>query len=62
MGLGRILSEQCFPPWNSLPRTDISSGIFSQSNYGICTKMGMTLMPNPGGYEAFVSHYYYRLQ
>jgi hypothetical protein len=31
------------------------SGIFSQSNFGIVTKMGMTLMPNPGGYEAFVS-------
>lgn len=30
------------------------SGIFSQSNYGIVTKMGMTLMPNPGGYESFV--------
>lgn len=31
------------------------SGIFSQSNFGIVTKMGMTLMPNPGGYESFVS-------
>ncbi|KAK3306379.1 uncharacterized protein B0T15DRAFT_527077 [Chaetomium strumarium] len=31
-----------------------SDGIFSQSNYGIVTKMGMTLMPNPGGYEAFM--------
>ncbi len=31
------------------------SGIFSQSNFGIVTQMGMTLMPNPGGYEAFVS-------
>ncbi|KAI0907038.1 hypothetical protein F4823DRAFT_604387 [Ustulina deusta] len=30
-----------------------SDGIFSQSNYGIVTKMGMTLMPNPGGYESF---------
>lgn len=30
------------------------SGIFSQSNFGIVTKMGMTLMPNPGGYESFV--------
>lgn len=30
------------------------SGIFSQSNYGIVTKMGITLMPNPGGYESFV--------
>jgi len=33
----------------------LSSGIFSQSNFGIVTKMGMTLMPNPGGYESFVS-------
>lgn len=33
----------------------IGSGIFSQSNFGIVTKMGMTLMPNPGGYESFVS-------
>jgi hypothetical protein len=32
-----------------------SSGIFSQSNFGIVTKMGMTLMPNPGGHESFVS-------
>ncbi|KAI1421685.1 hypothetical protein F5Y12DRAFT_718186 [Xylaria sp. FL1777] len=31
-----------------------SDGIFSQSNYGIVTKMGMALMPNPGGYESFV--------
>lgn len=32
----------------------IYSGLFSQSNYGIVTKMGMTLMPNPGGHESFV--------
>ncbi|KAI1505580.1 hypothetical protein F5X99DRAFT_248887 [Biscogniauxia marginata] len=31
-----------------------SDGIFSQSNFGIVTKMGMTLMPNPGGYEGFM--------
>ncbi|RFU35028.1 hypothetical protein B7463_g1275, partial [Scytalidium lignicola] len=31
-----------------------SDGIFSQSNLGIVTKMGMTLMPNPGGHEGFV--------
>ncbi|KAJ2987802.1 hypothetical protein NUW58_g4311 [Xylaria curta] len=31
-----------------------SDGIFSQSNYGIVTKMGMALMPNPGGYESFM--------
>jgi hypothetical protein len=32
----------------------LHSGIFSQSNFGIVTKMGMTLMPNPGGHEAFM--------
>ena len=32
----------------------VFSGLFSQSNYGIVTKMGMTLMPNPGGHESFV--------
>ncbi|KAI1172187.1 vanillyl alcohol oxidase [Nemania sp. FL0916] len=31
-----------------------SDGIFSQSNYGIVTKMGMALMPNPGGFESFM--------
>ncbi|KAI0007142.1 putative vanilly-alcohol oxidase [Xylariaceae sp. FL0662B] len=31
-----------------------SDGIFSQSNFGIVTRMGMTLMPNPGGYESFM--------
>ncbi|KAI0410225.1 hypothetical protein F5X98DRAFT_360016 [Xylaria grammica] len=31
-----------------------SDGIFSQSNYGIVTKMGMALMPDPGGYESFI--------
>ncbi|KAI1344139.1 hypothetical protein F5Y15DRAFT_410990 [Xylariaceae sp. FL0016] len=31
-----------------------SDGIFSQSNFGIVTKMGMTLMPNPGGHESFM--------
>ncbi|KAG4418763.1 hypothetical protein IFR04_008125 [Cadophora malorum] len=31
-----------------------SDGIFSQSNMGIVTKMGMTLMPNPGGHESYM--------
>ncbi|KUI57795.1 Vanillyl-alcohol oxidase [Cytospora mali] len=31
-----------------------SDGLFSQSNFGIVTKMGMTLMPNPGGHEGFI--------
>ncbi|KAJ5618603.1 hypothetical protein N7528_006714 [Penicillium herquei] len=29
-------------------------GIFSQSNYGIVTKMGFGLMPNPGDHESFL--------
>lgn len=33
-----------------------ADGLFSQSNFGIVTKMGMTLMPNPGGHEGFVSY------
>ncbi|KAM7213819.1 hypothetical protein V8F06_010815 [Rhypophila decipiens] len=41
---------QCFP-YGFGPYSD---GIFSQSNFGIVTKMGMTLMPNPGGYESFM--------
>ncbi|KAI0437181.1 hypothetical protein F4803DRAFT_571240 [Xylaria telfairii] len=42
--------------WQSFPYGfgPYSDGIFSQSNYGIVTKMGMTLMPNPGGYESFM--------
>jgi len=29
-------------------------GIFSQSNFGIVTKMGIWLMPDPGGYQAYM--------
>ncbi|KAJ5746546.1 vanillyl-alcohol oxidase [Penicillium odoratum] len=29
-------------------------GLFSQSNLGIVTKMGLGLMPNPGGHEAYL--------
>ncbi|KAK0659846.1 Vanillyl-alcohol oxidase [Lasiodiplodia hormozganensis] len=29
-------------------------GIFSQSNYGVVVKMGMWLMPNPGGYQPYL--------
>lgn len=35
--------------------SDLQSGIFSQSNLGIVTKMGFGLMPDPGGHESFVS-------
>ncbi|KAH7147151.1 vanillyl-alcohol oxidase [Dactylonectria estremocensis] len=31
-----------------------ADGIFTQSNFGIVTKIGMTLMPNPGGSEGFM--------
>jgi hypothetical protein len=31
-----------------------TSALFSQLNFGIVTKMGMTLMPNPGGQERFL--------
>ncbi|KAK4112666.1 vanillyl alcohol oxidase [Canariomyces notabilis] len=42
--------------WQAFPYGfgPFSDGIFSQSNFGIVTKMGMTLMPNPGGHEAFM--------
>lgn len=29
-------------------------GLFSQSNLGIVTKMGMWLFPNPGGYQSYL--------
>ncbi|KAE8319073.1 hypothetical protein BDV41DRAFT_560370 [Aspergillus transmontanensis] len=31
-----------------------SAGIFSQSSLGIVVKMGIWLMPNPGGYQAYM--------
>ncbi|ATZ45204.1 hypothetical protein BCIN_01g00260 [Botrytis cinerea B05.10] len=31
-----------------------NDGIFSQSNLGIVTKMGIWLMPNPGGYQPYL--------
>ncbi|KAK3328211.1 putative D-lactate dehydrogenase [Cercophora scortea] len=31
-----------------------NDGIFSQSNLGIVVKMGIWLMPNPGGYQAYM--------
>ncbi|KAJ4537463.1 hypothetical protein HRR83_002688 [Exophiala dermatitidis] len=30
-----------------------SDGVFTQSNYGIVTKMGFWLMPDPGGHQTF---------
>ncbi|KUI60993.1 Vanillyl-alcohol oxidase [Cytospora mali] len=29
-------------------------GIFTQSNYGVVVKLGMWLMPNPGGYQSYL--------
>jgi hypothetical protein len=49
MGLGRILSENAF--LFKVDLADMSSGIFSQSSFGIVMKMGMALMPNPGGHK-----------
>lgn len=46
---------------NKLPSLYLTSGfgpyhdgIFTQSNYGIVTKLGMWLMPDPGGYQAYM--------
>ncbi|KAF2865470.1 hypothetical protein BDV95DRAFT_507015 [Massariosphaeria phaeospora] len=50
LGVGGENTWQCFP-YGFGPYSD---GIFSQSNFGIVTKMGMTLMPNPGGFESFM--------
>jgi len=42
--------------WQSFPYGfgPVNDGLFSQSNLGIVTKMGMSLMPNPGGHESFM--------
>jgi 4-cresol dehydrogenase (hydroxylating) len=32
----------------------VHDGLFSQSNYGVVTKMGMWLMPEPPGYRAYM--------
>ncbi|GAA5979511.1 hypothetical protein JCM11641_005418 [Rhodosporidiobolus odoratus] len=29
-------------------------GLFTQSNYGICTRMGMWVQPHPGGYQSYL--------
>ncbi|KAF2263005.1 FAD-linked oxidase-like protein [Lojkania enalia] len=52
-GMGALPGENT---WQSFPYGfgPFSDGIFSQSNFGVVTKMGMTLMPNPGGYESFM--------
>ncbi|KAI8650209.1 hypothetical protein LRP88_14701 [Fusarium phalaenopsidis] len=42
--------------WQNFPYGfgPLHDGLFSQSNLGIVTKMGMTLMPNPGGSESYM--------
>lgn len=52
-GMGAMLGSNT---WQTFPYGfgPFMDGLFSQSNMGIVTKMGMTLMPNPGGYESFV--------
>ncbi|CAK7212865.1 hypothetical protein SEUCBS140593_001652 [Sporothrix eucalyptigena] len=47
-------------PWNSSAQLfpygfgPYVDGLFTQSNLGICTKMGMWLFPNPGGYQSYL--------
>ncbi|GKZ37853.1 hypothetical protein AbraIFM66950_009643 [Aspergillus brasiliensis] len=40
-------------PYGFGPHID---GLFSQSNLGIVTKMGVALMPHPGDHEGFIRH------
>ncbi|KAL4944869.1 hypothetical protein BDV06DRAFT_186309 [Aspergillus oleicola] len=42
--------------WNLFPYGfgPYNDGLFSQGNVGICTKIGIWLMPNPGGYQAYM--------
>ncbi|KAI8943796.1 hypothetical protein NX059_001770 [Plenodomus lindquistii] len=47
-------------PWNETAQLfnygfgPYVDGIFTQSNLGIATKMGMWLMPNPGGFQSYL--------
>ena len=53
-GMGALPGTDCWQlfPYGFGPYHD---GIFTQSNYGIVTKMGVWLMPNPGGVRAFMA-------
>ncbi|KDQ62534.1 vanillyl-alcohol oxidase [Jaapia argillacea MUCL 33604] len=53
-GMGSMEGSECWQlfPYGYGPHQD---GIFSQSNYGIVTKMGMELLPNPGGVRVFMA-------
>ena len=52
-GMGGIPNSTCWQlyKWGFGPSLD---GIFSQSNYGICVKMGIWLMPEPESFWPFV--------
>jgi 4-cresol dehydrogenase (hydroxylating) flavoprotein subunit len=52
-GIENSTSWQVFK-WGYGPYLD---GIFSQSNYGVVTKMGMWLMPEPPAYRPFLIQY-----
>ena len=49
-GMGNFESSWPIFKWGYGPYLD---GIFTQSNYGICTKMGIWLMPQPPAYKPF---------
>lgn len=55
--MGLKLEDQ---PWNKTAHLfpygfgPYIDGLFSQSNMGIVTKIGMWLMPNPGGYQSYL--------
>ena len=52
-GMGGIPGSTCWQlyKWGYGPYLD---GIFSQSNFGICVKMGVWLMPEPAAFRPFV--------
>ncbi|OGE53462.1 hypothetical protein PENARI_c007G11079 [Penicillium arizonense] len=53
---GRLDEEPGNKCWQLFPYGfgPYNDGIFSQSNLGIATKMGIWLMPNPGGYQSYL--------
>lgn len=55
-GMGGVPNSSAWQvfKWGYGPYLD---GIFTQSNYGICTKMGLWLMPQPPAYKPFSIRY-----
>lgn len=55
-GMGGVQGDKSWQvfKWGYGPTLD---GIFTQSNYGICTKMGFWLMPKPPVYKPFMIRY-----